>query len=195
MITTDQIKELRDVTGVSVMQCKKALEEAGGDMDKAILLLRKKSGDVASKKAERELGAGTVACYVHNNKSVGAMVILSSETDFVSKNEDFQKLAYDIAMHVAATNPPYLHKEDVSEADMKKVIEVLKNEIPKDKPAEMQEKILQGKIDEYLKSQVLLLQPFIKDESQTIEQLLQSAVQKFGERTEVAKFARFTVAR
>jgi elongation factor Ts len=195
MITTDQIKELRDVTGVSVMQCKKALEEALGDMEKAIILLRKKSGDVASKKAERELGAGTVASYIHSNKSVGAMVILSSETDFVSKNEEFQKLAYDIAMHVAATNPPYLRREDVSEADMKKVIEVLKNEIPKDKPTEMQEKILQGKIDEYLKSQVLLLQPFIKDESQTIGQLLQSAVQKFGERTEVAKFARFTVAR
>lgn len=195
MITTDQIKELRDVTGVSVMQCKKALEEAGGDTEKAILLLRKKSGDVASKKAERELGAGTVASYIHNNKSVGAMVILSSETDFVSKNDEFQKLAYDIAMHVAATNPPYLRKEDVPEADMKKVIEVLTNEIPKDKPAEIQEKILQGKIDEYLKSQVLLLQPFIKDESQTIAQLLQTAVQKFGERTEVAKFVRFTVAR
>ncbi len=194
MITTDQIKELRDVTGVSVMQCKAALEEAGGDMDKAILLLRKKSGDVASKKAERELGAGTVASYIHSNKSVGAMVILSSETDFVSKNEEFQKLAYDIAMQVAATNPPYLKKEDVPEAEMAKVIEVLKNEIPKDKPAPMQEKILQGKIDEYLKSKVLLLQPFIKDESQTIDQLLQSAVQKFGERTEVAKFARFTVA-
>ena len=195
MITTEQIKELRDVTGVSVMQCKKALEEAGGDTEKAILLLRKKSGDVASKKAERELGAGTVASYIHNNKSVGAMVILSSETDFVSKNDEFQKLAYDIAMHVAATNPPYLRKEDVPEADMKKVIEVLTNEIPKDKPAEIQEKILQGKIDEYLKSQVLLLQPFIKDESQTIAQLLQTAVQKFGERTEVAKFVRFTVAR
>jgi elongation factor Ts len=176
------------------MQCKKALEEAEGDTEKAILLLRKKSGDVASKKAERELGAGTIASYVHSNKSVGAIVVLSSETDFVSKNEEFQKLAYDIAMHIAATNPPYLHREDVPEIEMDKVIEVLKNEIPKDKPAEMQEKILQGKIDEYLKSQVLLLQPFIKDETQTIAQLLQTAVQKFGERTEVAKFARFSVA-
>lgn len=195
MITTDQIKELRDATGVSVMQCKKALEEAAGDMDKAILLLRKKSGDVASKKAERELGAGTVAAYVHNNKSVGAMVILSCETDFVSKNEEFQKLAYDIAMHVAATNPPYLKREDVPEEEMKKATEVLANEVPKDKPEEIRTKILQGKIDEFLKTKVLLEQPFIKDESQTISQLLQSAVQKFGERTEVAKFARFTVAR
>jgi elongation factor Ts len=194
MITTDQIKELRDVTGVSVMQCKKALEEAGGDTEKAILLLRKKSGDVASKKAERELGAGTVASYIHNNKSVGAMVILSSETDFVSKNEDFQKLAYDIAMHVAATNPPYLRKEDVPEEEMKKITEVLEAEVPKDKPEEIRAKILQGKIDDFLKSKVLLEQPFIKDESQTINQLLQSAVQKFGERTEVAKFVRFTVA-
>lgn len=195
MITTDQIKELRDATGVSVMQCKKALEEAAGDMDKAILLLRKKSGDVASKKAERELGAGTVAAYIHSNKSVGAMVILSSETDFVSKNEEFQKLAYDIAMHVAATNPPYLKREDVPEEEMKKAVEVLTNEVPKDKPEEIRTKILQGKIDEFLKTKVLLEQPFIKDESQTINQLLQTAVQKFGERTEVAKFARFTVAR
>ncbi len=195
MITTDQIKELRDITGVSVMQCKKALEEALGDTEKAILLLRKKSGDVASKKAERELGAGTVASYIHNNKSVGAMVILSSETDFVSKNEEFQKLAYDIAMHIAATNPPYLKREDMPAEELSRVTEVLENEIPKDKPADIRAKILEGKISDYLKTKVLLEQPFIKDESQTIKQLLETAVQKFGERTEVAKFSRFTVAR
>jgi elongation factor Ts len=195
MVTMEQIKELRDVTGVSVMQCQKALTEAGGDMDKALLLLRKISGDVAAKKAERNLGAGTVACYVHSNHGVGAMVILSCETDFVSKNEDFRAIAYNIAMHVAATNPPYLKREDIPAEEMALVTDTLREETPKDKPKEIQEKILQGKINDYLKTKVLLEQPYIKDETQTISDLVKSAVQKFGERTEVAKFVRFSVAR
>ena len=101
----DQIKELRDETGVAVMQCKKALEDAGGDMDKARMALRKKSGEIAAKKGDRTLGAGVVASYIHGNNTVGSMVELACETDFVAKNEDFKKLAYEIAMHVAATNP------------------------------------------------------------------------------------------
>ncbi|MCK9352091.1 MAG: elongation factor Ts [Candidatus Paceibacterota bacterium] len=195
MITTEQIRELRDVTGVPVVQCKKALEESNGDMEKAILLLRKISGDVASKKAERNLGSGTVASYVHSNHGVGSMVILSCETDFVAKNEEFMKLAYNIAMHVAATNPTYLKREDVPKEEMALVTDTLTEEIPKDKPAEMQAKILEGKINDYLKTKVLLEQPYIKDETVTILDLTKGAVQKFGERTEVAKFVRFSVAR
>ena len=190
----DQIKELRDVTGVSVMQCRKALEEANGDMDKAILLLRKVSGDVASKKAERNLGSGTIATYVHGNHSIGAMVILSCETDFVAKNKDFQALAYDIAMQVAATNPQYLKREDMPEAEMKLLMDTLMEEVPKDKPEAIRVKILDGKVNDYLKTKVLLEQPFIKDESQTISDLVKGCVQKFGERTELAKFVRFSVA-
>jgi len=195
MVTVDQIKELRDVTGVPVVQCKKALEEAGGDMNKAILLLRKTSGDVAAKKAERTLGAGTVASYVHANHSVGAMVVLSCETDFVSKHEDFRKLAYDIAMHVAATNPQYLKREDMPKDELEMVTETLKEEVPKDKPEAIRTKILEGKINDYMKTKVLLEQPFIKDETITIEGLAKGAVQKFGERTEIMKFVRFSVAR
>jgi elongation factor Ts len=101
----DQIKALRDETGVAVMQCKKALEDAGGDMEKARMALRKKSGEIAAKKGDRTLGAGAVASYIHANGTVGAMVELSCETDFVAKNEEFKKLAYEIAMHVAAINP------------------------------------------------------------------------------------------
>lgn len=194
MVTMEQIKELRDVTGVAVIQCKKALEEAGGDMEKAIFLLRKISGDVASKKAERTLGAGTVACYVHGNHSVGAMVVLSCETDFVSKNEEFMALAYNIAMHVAATNPTYMKREDVPEAELNLVRDTLMEEVPKDKTPEMRSKILEGKVSDYLKSKVLYEQNYIKDESVTIEGLVKSAVQKFGERTEVAKYVRFNVA-
>ncbi len=195
MITMDQIKELRDVTGVSVMQCKKALEEANGDQEKAILLLRKISGDVASKKAERNLGSGTVASYVHGNHGVGSMVILSCETDFVAKNEDFRALAYNIAMHIAATNPTYLKREDVPEEEMALVRDTLMEEVPKDKPAPMREKILEGKISDYLKSKVLLEQQYIKDENLTINDLVKNGIQKFGERTEIAKFVRFSVAR
>jgi elongation factor Ts len=190
----EQIKELRDVTGVPVVQCKRALEDANGDMGKAILFLRKISGDVASKKAERNLGSGTIASYIHGNHSIGAMVILSCETDFVAKNDDFRALAYNIAMHVAATNPQYLKREDVPEEEMKLTKDTLSEEVPKDKPAEMREKILEGKVNDYLKTKVLLEQQYIKDETVTISDLVKSAVQKFGERTEVAKFVRFNVA-
>src|SRR3989338_10940810 len=108
MVTTEQIKTLRDQTGVSVMQCKKALESADGDFEKALVLLRKKGSEVAAKKADRELGAGTIASYVHGNGAVGALVELSCETDFVAKNEEFKQLAYNIAMQVVAQNPDFL---------------------------------------------------------------------------------------
>ena len=111
-ITTDDVKALRDQTGVSVMQCKKALEEADGDREKALTILRKVSGDIAGKKATRALGAGTVAAYVHSTKTIASLVMLSSETDFVAKNEEFVKLAYDIAMQVAATNPQFLSRTE-----------------------------------------------------------------------------------
>jgi elongation factor Ts len=105
MVTTEQVKELRQRTGISVIECKYALDEAGGDTDKAIEILQKKSGVVAGKKASRNLGAGAIQSYIHNSGDVGSMVVLSSETDFVAKNEEFVKLAYDIAMHIAASDP------------------------------------------------------------------------------------------
>src|SRR6185369_11417028 len=115
-ITTELIKQLRDATGgVSVMQCKKALEESGGDIEKATLLLQKKSAAAAVKKADRTLGSGVVESYIHNTHTVGAMVELLCETDFVAKNEDFKKIARDIAMHISATNPQFLKMEDIDE--------------------------------------------------------------------------------
>jgi elongation factor Ts len=192
-ITTEDIKALRDETGLSIMQCKKALEEAGGDAEKARILLQKKSGDIAAKKGDRTLGAGIVASYIHASGAIGVLVELSCETDFVSKNPEFQAIAYDIAMHVAATNPKYLKREDISEADKEKVAETLKEEV-KDKPADMQEKILQGKVDSYFADKVLLDQPFIKNPDQKIQDLVNGAVQKFGERTELRRFVRFSVS-
>lgn len=192
MITTEQIKELRDSTGISVMQCKKALEEAGGDMEKALIILRKKGGDIAAKKADRTLGAGIVAAYIHGNASVGSMVELSCETDFVAKNEEFKVLAYDIAMHVAALNPLYVKIEDVAAEDTVKAKEVFAKEV-EGKPLAIQEKIMQGKLASYFGEKTLLEQPFIKNPEVTIKGLIESGVQKFGEKIEVARFSRFSV--
>jgi elongation factor Ts len=195
MITTENIKELRDQTGISVMQCKKALEETGGDMEKALLFLKRKSGEIASKKASRNLGAGTIAAYIHAGGKVGTMVELSCETDFVAKNEDFKKLAYDIAMHIAATNPSFLSTDDISEDDKKKATEMLMKEVEKtDKPEEIKKKMLEGKLSSFFNEQTLLEQPFIKNPDVTIKGLIEEAVQKFGERTEITNFARFSVS-
>lgn len=148
-ITSDMVKELREKTGISVMECKKALTEAGGDMAKALEVLSAKAAASAAKKADRALGAGTVATYTHGTGQVGAIVLLSSETDFVSKNEEFVALARDIAMHGAAM-----------------------------KPASTEE---------------LLQQPFIKDPSKTVADLISGATQKFGERVALTKFDCFSV--
>lgn len=148
-ITSEMVKELRDKTGISVMECKKALTEAGGDMQKALEVLSQKAAASAAKKADRTLGAGTVAAYTHGTGQVGAMVLLASETDFVSKNEEFVAIARDIAMHAAAM-----------------------------RPANVEE---------------LLQQPFIKDPSKTVADLVSGATQKFGERVEITKFDCFSV--
>lgn len=192
-ITTAEIKALRDETGLSIMQCRKALEEAGGDKEKAKILLAKKSGDVASKKGDRSLGAGTIASYVHASGNIASMVELSCETDFVSKNQEFQALARDIAMQVAATNPAYVKREDINEEDRNKAADAFKGEV-EGKPEEMKEKILTGKVDAYFAEKVLLEQPFIKNPDQKIQDLINGAVQKFGERTEIRRFARFSVS-
>lgn len=190
MITTEQIKELRDQTGVSVMQCKKALEEAGGDVEKALVILRKKSGELAAKKTDRTFGAGTVQSYVHSTGNVASMVVLMCETDFVSGNDEFKALARDIAMHITATNPKFLKKDDIDDSARAVAKEVFANEV-KDKPKEMQEKILEGKLATYFGEMVLLDQPFIKNPAVTIQGLIDGAVQKFGEKIAIDRFARF----
>ena len=189
-ISIDIVKELREKTGLSVMQCKKALEESGGDVDKAEVILRKRSSEAADKKSDREIGAGAVGMYLHDN-AIGAMTLLSSETDFVSKNPEFEQLARDLAMQVAATNPQYLSETDIVAEEKEAAFAVFKEEV-KDKPAEMQEKILQGKMDSYFRDFVLLNQSYIKDESKSVKQLIDEASQKFGERIEISKFARFS---
>lgn len=194
MITTEQIKKLRDSTGVSVMQCKKALEEAGGDVKKALVILEKKSKEIASKKSDRTLKAGVISAYIHGNGTVGTMVELSCETDFVSGNPEFKALAYEIAMQVAATNPEFVKKEDISAEAKATASEVFAKEA-EGKPENIKAKIIEGKLDAFFAEKILLEQPHIKNPDVTIGQLITSAVQKFGEKIEVARFARFAVSK
>ncbi len=186
------IKTLRDDTGVSIMQCKKALEEAGGDIEKAKVILRKISSQVADKKGSRDLGAGTVGVYLHQGGSVAGVIVLSCETDFVAKNEEFKALAYDIAMHVAAMAPEFLLKSDVKDEDVAAAKAVFEEEA-KDKPEDMREKIVEGKLSSYLKDKVLMEQAFVKDADKTIVQLISEATQKFGERVDITRMDRFSV--
>lgn len=191
-ITTDDIKALRERTGLSVMECKKALEQADGDAEKALIILRKKSSAAAAKKSERTLGAGVVQAYVHASQDVGAMVLLSCETDFVAKNAEFKALAHDIAMHATATNPEFVSRDHVTPDAVAKARQLFEEEA-KDKPADKREAIVEGKLNAYIAERVLLEQPFIKNPDVTIQNLIEQAVQKFGERIELVQCVRVSV--
>ena len=191
-ITTETIKELRDKTGVSIMHCKKALEEAEGNLGKALVILQKKSGAIATKKADRKLSSGTIASYLHTGGTVGVLVEVACETDFVARNEDFQKFAYDLAMHIAAMNPTFLTIDEVAEEDKATALEVFKKEV-EDKSFDMQKKILNGKMDAYFKDKILLTQTYIKDPDMSIDDLIKSAIQKFGENIRVIRYTRYSI--
>jgi elongation factor Ts len=180
------------MTGLSIMQCKKALEEALGDISKAVILLQKKGAGIAAKKADRNLGAGRVTAYVHSTGNIASLVELLCETDFVAKNEEFGALAYNIAMQVAANNPLYLRMSDIPEATKMEAQEVFAKEV-EGKPEDMKAKILEGKLNAYFKEKVLLDQAYIKNPEVTINNLIESFIQKFGERTEIGRFTRFGI--
>ncbi len=191
-ITSQMIKDLREKTGISVMQCKKSLEEAEGDMDKALIILKKKRSEAADKKADREIGAGAIGAYIHNTNEVASLVLLSCETDFVSKNEEFVQLANDIAMHVSAMNPTYITKDELDESMIEKAKEVFAEEV-NSKPEEMREKIMEGKLTSYFKDQILLEQPFVKNPDTTIGEMVTGAIQKFGEKVVITEISRLSV--
>jgi elongation factor Ts len=191
-ISVETIKELRDQTGISIMQCKKALEEAGGDIAKALVILRNKSGELAGKKSDRVFHSGTIQAYIHSNGNVGTIIELLCESDFVSNTDEFKTLARDIAMHVTATNPKFLSKDDITEADKKTAMEVFEKEVA-GKPEAVKAKILEGKMSSYFSEMVLLDQPYIKNPELTVQALVNNAVQKFGEKMAVGHFKRFKV--
>ncbi len=161
-------------------------------MDKARIILKKKRSEAAEKKSDRVLGAGAIGSYVHNTNEVAAMVILASETDFVAKNAEFVALAKDIAMHVAAMGPKYISRDELDEVAIQKAREVFATEMA-DKPAEMQEKIMEGKLASYFKDQILLEQPFVKNPETTIAEMVNGAIQKFGENVTISKITRLSV--
>lgn len=191
-ITTEMVKSLRERTGISVMQCKAALVEAEGDTEKALMILSKKSGSIAAKKGDRVLSAGVVSSYIHANKQIGSMVVLRSETDFVANNEEFIALGREIALQVAASNPLYVTREEITAEKMIDIQALFIKEV-EGKPDALKEQILTGKVDAYLKNMVLTEQMYIKDQEKTIQSLIDAAVQKFGERVAIERFVRFSV--
>lgn len=194
MTSLDQIKQLREATGVSMMACKKALEEAGGDEQKALELLRKKGQAKAQERSERSTGEGTVASYIHSNNRIGVLVQLGCETDFVAKNEDFMQLAKDIALHIAASNPMTISPDEISHELIEKEREIWKAQLVHEgKKEAMIENILAGKEKKFREEASLLKQPFVKNPDILVEQLLTDAITKMGENIKVVRFSRFSI--
>jgi elongation factor Ts len=189
-ISAKLVADLRAQTGAGLMDCKKALVEAAGDAEQAISILRKKGVATAAKKAGRDASEGVVESYIHLGGKVGVLVELKCETDFVAKNEDFKSLAKDIAMHVAASSPLYVSREDVPEDVIEKERDIAASQA-EGKPPQAIQKIVEGKLDKYFSTICLLEQPFVKNPDQTIRDLLTENVSKMGENLVLGRFARF----
>jgi elongation factor Ts len=190
----DKIKQLRQETGVSLSLCKKALEEAKGETDKAKELLRKWGQDLAGKRGDRDTSEGVVVSYIHANKKIGVLVDLRCETDFVARNKDFQELAHEIALHVAATNPLYMSPEDIPEQVIEKEKEIYKEQMAKEnKPQDIMEKIIEGKLEKFKKNVCLVCQPYVKDDTKTIQDLLNECIAKLGENIGIGQFSRIEI--
>lgn len=191
-INTSDITKLRALTGAGMMECKQALEEAGGDLSRAADILRKKGIAKAAKRADKVAAEGLVASYIHGRGQIGVLVEVNCETDFVAKTDVFKSLVNDIAMHIAASAPLYAAREEVPATQVEKEKEVYRAQLTREgKPAEMIEKIVAGKLDKYYGEACLLEQPFIKDEAQTIGDLIQSKSAEMGEKISVRRFVRY----
>ena len=192
VITTDQVKQLREKTGAGMMDCKTALTEAGGDLDKAVEILRKKGLASAAKRAGRVAKDGIIGHYIHMGGKVGVIVEVNCETDFVARTEDFQRLAKELAMHIAAAEPKYVKREDVPADVLEKEKEIYRAQFATSgKPANVIDKIAEGKLESYFAQVCLLEQPSVRDPNVTIKQMIASAAAKTGENVTVTRFARF----
>ncbi len=193
-ITAQMVKELRDRTGAGMMACKKALQETDGDIEKAIDKLREMGLASAAKKAGREAKEGKVAAYIHAGGKIGVLVEVNCETDFVANTEDFAALCKDIAMHIAASAPLYVSREDVPKEELEKEKKIMKEQLRQQgKPENILDKIVEGKIEKYYEEVCLLEQPFIKDDSLKIKDLIKNAIAKLGENIVVRRFARYKI--
>jgi elongation factor Ts len=193
-IDAKQVKELREKSGAPMGDCLKALQESKGDMEQAFVVLRKRGIASAQKKASRSTNEGAVGTYIHAGGKIGVLVELNCESDFVARTEDFQELLKDIAMHIAASDPRYVRKEDVTPEDMEREKEIYRAQAAATgKPAPVVEKIVEGKMSKFYEEVCLLDQPFIKEQSISIAQLIAQKVGKLGENITVRRFARFKV--
>ena len=191
-ITAQMVKELREKTGSGMMDCKKALAEADGDMEQAIVILREKGMAKTAKKADRIAAEGVVASYIHLGGRIGAMVEINCETDFVAQTDKFQRFAKDVAMHIAAANPKYLSEDEVPEAEVAKEREILKVQaLNEGKPEKIVEKMVDGRMKKFYKEICLLDQPYIKDPDMTIGDLVKEMIMDIGENVKIRRFARF----
>ena len=195
-ITSAAVKALREKTGAGMMECKKALTEAGGSEEQAIEILRKRGMASASKKAGRVAAEGAVGSYIHMGGKVGVLVEVNCETDFVARTEEFQALVKDIAMHIAAAEPRYVTREEVPADVTSKEREIALGQIQNDpknanKPAQVVEKIVEGRLNKFYEEAVLMDQPFVKDPAKTVNELLTEKIAKTGERITVRRFARY----
>ncbi len=193
-ISANAVKELREKTGAGMMDCKKALTEAGGDFTKAEEVLRKKGLSAAAKKAGRVASEGAVASYIHMGGKIGVLLEVNCETDFVARTEGFQTLVKDLAMHVAAAAPQYVRREEVPAAVVEKEMEIARHQAREQKkPDAIVEKIASGKVEKFYKDVVLMEQPFVKDDKKSVQDVVTEAVAKIGENIQVRRFARFVL--
>jgi elongation factor Ts len=191
-MTTDAIKRLREKTNAGIVACQKALKESGGDVDKAVEVLRKQGAALASKKVGRAAKEGRVESYIHQGGKIGVLVEVNCESDFVARNDDFKTFVKDVAMQIAAANPIYVRKEDVPASALTKETEIIKAQLT-GKPAAAAEKIIEGKLNKFYEDACLMEQPFIKDQSLKIKDVMTSMIAKIGENILIRRFVRFQV--
>lgn len=192
MFTSSDVAKLRAMTGVGMMDCKKALTETDGDMDKAVAWLREKGMAAAAKKADRIAAEGVVASYIHMGGKIGVLVEINCETDFVAKSEPFLALAKDVAMQIAAAKPLYVSKEEVPASELENEKEILRVQAKNEgKPEAIVEKMVEGRIKKYYSDVCLLEQPFVKDQDKTIQQVVNEAILSIGEKISIRRFTRY----
>ena len=194
MVSIDEIKQLRQETGVSVTECKKALEQARGDTAKAKEILRTWGKELAGKKSARETGEGIIASYIHTNQRIGVLLELRCESDFVAKSDDFQKLVHELCLQVAAAKPLFVKQEDIPEEFVDGETKIYREQLKDSgKPQHIIEEVVQGKLEKYKEGISLLSQPWIKDQTRTIQELIEECIAKIGENITLKRFARYEI--
>ena len=190
----EKVKELRSRTSAGIMDCRNALDEAGGDIDKAIEILRKKGIAKAAKKAERSTNAGVVDAYIHPGERLGVLLEVAVETDFVARNQDFRRFVRDLSLHIAATDPVAIDRDGVPAETVEAEKRIYQEQVAESKkPPEIVEKIVQGKLEKFYADACLLEQPFVKEPDKTVGDYLKEQIAKFGENARIVRFSRFKV--